>query len=242
MNPSCPAPTDDARLAALLDAEDKALAMLDRMEADGLIRPGRTEREIEVDIRRLAEQAFGIDRHWHRRIVRAGVNTLATAGDRPDERTVAADDMVFLDLGPVLAEWEADVGRAYAIGDDPAKHALVAELPRQFAALKQRYDADPSISGAELYAFARDNAAAAGWRFGGSIAGHIVAEFPHARLPGPRQPHHIGPDNPDPMRDPDPLGRRRFWIGEIHLVSSDGSFGGFYERLLDRPSSIARFP
>ena len=224
-----------ARHEALIDAEDRALAMLDTIEDAGLIRAGRTEREIELDIRALAQDAFGIERHWHKRIVRAGVNTLAVAGDNPPIRTVGEDDMVFLDLGPVFAEWEADVGRSYAVGDDPAKHALVAELPRQFAAVKQRFEDDPAITGADLYAFACENAARAGWRFGGEIAGHIVAEFPHARLPGRKQAHHISPDNPAPMRDPDPLGRRRNWILEIHLVSPDGAFGGFYERLLERP-------
>ena len=31
----------------------------------------------------------------------------------------------------------------------------------------------------------------------------------------------------------DANGRVRHWILEIHLVSPDGTFGGFYERLLE---------
>ena len=227
--------TDDQRFATLLLAEDKALELLAEIETRGLIRAGRTEREIEQEIKQLASFAFHIDRHWHKRIVRAGVNTLATAADNPPIRTIEADDIVFLDLGPVLDEWEADVGRSYVVGDDPQKHALVAELPRQFDLLAARLRAEPEITGAALYAYACENAKAAGWLFGGEIAGHIVAEFPHARIPGRKQAHHISPDNPDPMRNPDPLGRARHWIGEIHLVSPDETFGGFYERLLDRP-------
>jgi hypothetical protein len=34
------------------------------------------------------------------------------------------------------------------------------------------------------------------------------------------------------MSDLDGNGRERYWIGEIHLIECDGSFGGFYERLL----------
>jgi hypothetical protein len=34
------------------------------------------------------------------------------------------------------------------------------------------------------------------------------------------------------MTDPDGKGQHRHWILEIHLVAEDGSFGGFYERLL----------
>ncbi len=220
------------RLAALLAAEARALALLDEIEARGLIAPGRTEREVEADIRRLAEVAFKVERHWHKRIVRAGPNTLATASDDPDDRMIGADDIVFLDLGPVFADWEADVGRSYAIGPDPLKHRLVADLALQFEAVRGRFLANPDITGAELYEAAVRSAEAAGWRFGGQIAGHLVGEFPHARWPGEKRHGHIRPENPTRLRDPDALGRRRHWILEIHLVSPDGAFGGFYERLL----------
>ena len=46
--------------------------------------------------------------------------------------------------------------------------------------------------------------------------------------------YRINPENPGRLRDSDPLGHDRFWIGEIRLVATDGSFAGFYERLLDR--------
>ena len=224
--------SESGRVAALFAAERKALALLDAIEAAGLIAAGRTEREVEQDIYALAEHDFGVDRHWHKRIVRAGANTLATAGDNPPVLTIAADDMVFLDLGPVFGEWEADVGRSYAVGPDPAKHLLCADLPLLFDAVKARFDASPDISGAELYAFACGQARQAGWRFGGSIAGHIVGEFPHARLPGEKDHQRIAAANPTRLRDPDAFGRTRYWILEIHLVAPDRSFGGFYERLM----------
>jgi Xaa-Pro dipeptidase len=227
------------RYAALVAAEEKALALLDAIEAAGLIRAGRSEREVERDIHMLAAKYFGVERHWHKRIVRAGLNTLATAGDNPPIRMIDVDDIVFLDLGPVFDHWEADVGRSYAVGLDSRKHALCRDLPILFDTVKARFDQDPAVTGAQLYTFACDAAVQAGWRFGGKIAGHIVAEFPHARLPGRKQDHHISPENPDPMRNRDAHGRVRHWILEIHLVSPDGTFGGFYERLLDGPRSAA---
>jgi Xaa-Pro dipeptidase len=226
-------PVDERhRRLRLVEAEQRALALLDAIEAGGLVTAGRTEREVEQDILRLAQEQFGVEKHWHKRIVRCGANTLATAGDNPPVLTIGDDDIVFLDLGPVFEEWEADVGRSYAIGSDPRKHALCRELPIQFEALEQRFRQDHDISGAALYAFACKSAEQAGWTFGGKIAGHIVGEFPHARLPGSKRRNRIGPENPSPMREPDTLGRARHWILEIHLVSPDGSFGGFYERLL----------
>jgi Xaa-Pro aminopeptidase len=228
-----PQPVDERqRLLNLIAAEQRALALLDAIEAAGLIAPGRSEREVEKDILMLAARDFGVERHWHKRIVRSGLNTLAIAGDNPLVRMIGADDMVFLDLGPVFAEWEADVGRSYAVGDDPAKHALCRELPIQFEAVKRRFEDEPDITGAALYAFACESAAAAGWLFGGEIAGHIVDEFPHARLPGEKRLGHIRPENPTRLREPDAFGRTRHWILEIHLVAPDRSFGGFYERLM----------
>ena len=143
------------RRAALEAAEVKALAMFDAIEAAGLIAPGRTESEVARDIFALAEARFGVVQHWHRQIVRAGANALTTAADYPDERTIAADDAVYVDLGPVFEAWEADIGRTYAIGDDPEKHRLAADLPRVFERVQQHYRASPDITGAELYAFAQ---------------------------------------------------------------------------------------
>ena len=173
-----------------------------------------------------------MEKHWHKRIVHAGVNGLATARENPPVLTIAEDDLVFLDLGPVFDEWEADVGRSYVVGNDPDKLRLVADLPVQFDKVKAQFDAHPDITGAELYAFACDSAAAAGWRFGGVIAGHIVGEFPHAHLPGDKDFYRINPENTTRLRDPDPNGNERFWILEIHLVDPAGRYGGFYERLM----------
>jgi Xaa-Pro dipeptidase len=226
-------PVDEAeRLKQLVAAEEQALALLDRIEALGFVAPGRNEREVEQDIRALAKREFGVERHWHKRVVRAGINTLATAGCNPPMRTISEDDMVFLDLGPVFEAWEADVGRSYAVGNDPAKHRLCRELPLQFDLVRQHYEAHPDISGADLYVFACASAEKAGWQFGGQIAGHLVGEFPHALWPGEKRLGHIRAENPTRMREVDAFGRERHWILEIHLVSPDGAFGGFYERLL----------
>ncbi len=222
----------DERRAALEAAERKALALFERIEMEKFIAPGRSEREVEQDIFALAGREFGTDRHWHKRIVRSGPNSVTIAGDNPPVREIAVDDIVYVDLGPVFEDWEADIGRSYVLGNDPRKHALTAELPRQFARLRAQYRGDPDITGAALYQFACGSAQAAGWRFGGKIAGHIVSEFAHMLIPGDKDLNRISPLNPAPMSDPDAHGRPRHWIGEIHLVDPSGAFGGFYEMLL----------
>lgn len=202
------------------------------IEAGGLVATGRSERDIERDIYDLALERFGVEKHWHKRIVRAGPNTLSTATDNPPVRVVGPDETVYVDLGPVFDEWEGDVGRTYLMGNDPAKAKLIADLERIFGIGQQHYRATADITGAGLYDFVCKQAEDAGWRFGGTIAGHVVGEFPHARLPGDKELNRISPRNPRPMSEPDGLGQVRHWILEVHLVDRSGTFGGFYERLL----------
>jgi len=223
---------EDNRRAELVAAQARALRLFDAIERDGLVRPGVAERQVEDQIGELAAREFGVEKHWHKRIVRSGPNSITIAGDNPPDRTIEADDIVYVDLGPVFESWEADIGKSYVFGEDPQKHRLVADLPRIFAEVQAHYRKNPGMTGAALYALAQDAAAKAGWRFGGKIAGHLVSEFAHALIPGDKALYRISPLNPTPMNNPDGKGRVRHWILEIHLVAPDGSFGGFYERLL----------
>lgn len=224
---------ETARRAGLEAAEAKGLALFDAVEAAGVLRPGRTESDVTEDIFALAREKFGVLRHWHKRIVRAGPNSVKVYSDEPEDRVIGADDTVYLDFGPVFGEWQADIGRSYALGDDPEKQRLVADLARLFGVVQAHYRASPEITGAQLYAFAQTCAANAGWIFGGGIAGHIIlGEYSMARPTGDMARNYIAPGNDEPMRLPDTLGRARHWILEIHLVDQTRSFGGFYERLL----------
>jgi Xaa-Pro dipeptidase len=234
--------TDETRLDALLAAERKAEALFSAIEADGLIAAGRNERDIERDIFALAEKDFGVKTHWHKRIVRAGPNTVSIFSDNPPVREIGEDDIVFLDLGPVFEEWEADVGRTYVIGNDPAKHKLCADLETIFNALCRHFFAQAEITGAALYGEAVRLAERSGWIFGGQIAGHLVGEFPHARIPGDKDHYRVSPANPARMHDPDAAGHRKNWIIEVHLLDPRRRFGGFYERLAVPPPTAAGTP
>src|ERR1700755_3510634 len=67
---------ENARAERLLDAQDKAAQLFDEIERREMIRPGIGELQLSDEIRDLAAQLLGVKAHWHRRIVRAGVNTL----------------------------------------------------------------------------------------------------------------------------------------------------------------------
>jgi len=102
------ATSEQERRRALIAAERKALRLFDAIEAKGLLKAGQSEREVEQDIYQIALKQFGVEKHWHKRIVRSGPNTLMIAADNPPVRTIDRNDIVYVDLGPVFEDWEAE--------------------------------------------------------------------------------------------------------------------------------------
>lgn len=224
--------SEEAVAAALLEAQHKAQALFAEVDSRKLIRPGAAETEINESIYALAGQMYGITRYWHKRIVRAGPNTLAPYEENPPDLTVTEDDVVFLDLGPVLEEWEADFGRTFVVGNDPLKHKLCRDIEEAFADGKRYFREHPEITAAELYGYAQQQAVQAGWEYGGPIAGHLIGVFPHEKIAGDKITLYVHPENHNRMRIPEASGRQRHWIYEIHFVDRKRQIGGFYEELL----------
>src|ERR1700678_3093952 len=170
--------SEETLVAGLLNAQSKAYALFAEIQAQRLIRPGAKESEINEAVYALAASMFGISTYWHKRIVRAGRNTLAPYDENPPDLTTTDDDIVFLDLGPVFEEWEADFGRTFVIGSDPVKLKLRDDIAKAFADGKQYFKDHPDVTGAELFHYAKCLAAQYGWEFGGVIAGHLIGQFP----------------------------------------------------------------
>ena len=229
---------ESKRAAKLLQAQAKAVELFAAVEHLELVAAGVTEVQASDAIRDLAADMFGVDRHWHKRIVRAGLNTLKPYQENPPDRTIAADDIVFLDFGPIFEGWEADFGRTFVIGDDPVKRRLRDELPAIFDAGREFFEAHPDVTGEQLYARVTLLAEEAGWEFGGEIAGHLVGQFPHEKIAGNKIEYYVTPGSDKPMRRLDRAGHVCHWILEVHLVDRALGIGGFYEELLDiRPDS-----
>lgn len=213
-------------------AEQGAARLFEAIAAHDLLSPGRRESEISTAIKELAAQELGVRSYWHKRVIRVGPNTLHPYDDNPPDRVLGDDDIAFVDLGPIFAEWEADFGRTFVLGDDPVKQRLRDDVERAWAAGKEYFDDNPACTGADLYAFAVAQAREMGWEFGGEIAGHLIGEFPHVRIDDDEIGSYVVPQNTEPMRSIDPLGRPRHWIQEIHFVDRQRQIGGFFEQLL----------
>lgn len=223
---------ESTRAAALLQAQNNANELFKAVETQGLIRPGVTETKINQDIYDLAEKMFGISTYWHKRIVRAGLNTLAPYDENPPDLTLAEDDILFLDLGPVFEEWEADFGRTFVLGNDALKLKLRDDIAKAFVQGKQYFHTHLDITADELYRYAQKMARDYGWEYGGPIAGHLIGHFPHERIPNDKISLYVHPENPMRMRGLNAEGQERHWILEIHFVDRAKKIGGFYEELL----------
>lgn len=222
----------DSREASLWSAQLQAEALFAAVVERGLIAPGTLESELSDGVHRLARELYGVRRHWHRRVVRSGPNTLLTYGDAGPDRRLADDDIVFLDFGPVFANWEADLARSYVLGADPDKHRLVADLHAAFRLGQGLYEREPTLTAGDLYDYVAGLAAPAGWTFGAKTAGHPVDAFPHEASGDAGQRYSIRRGNPLPLREPLSDGRPRHWILEIHFVDAARGYGGFVEELL----------
>tara|TARA_B100001564_G_scaffold314821_1_gene289181 strand:+ start:1763 stop:2440 length:678 start_codon:yes stop_codon:yes gene_type:complete len=216
----------------LIEAEKKAAFLFNKISSNGLIIPGKSEDNLNSDIFNLAYELFGIKKYWHKRIVRAGKNTLKPYKENPENLIIKEDDILFVDFGPIFDQWEADYGRTYVLGSDKHKLKLKEDISIAWKECKRFYDSRDHITGAELYNYACEVAVKYGWKFGGEIAGHLIGHFPHEKLENEDKTNYVHPDNNIDMRALDKKGNERDWILEIHFIDEKLQIGGFFEQLL----------
>ena len=216
----------------LIEAEKKAAFLFKEIERHNLIVFGKSEKELNTAIFNLAFELFGIEKYWHKRIVRAGKNTLYPYSSNPENLILKEDDILFIDFGPVFEEWEADFGRTFVLGNDPSKIKLMNDVESAWYDCKHYFDTQEQITGAELYSYTLALANQYGWSFGGEIAGHLIGHFPHEKLEGEDRTNYLHPDNTVDVFALGKNGTKRDWILEIHFVDEEKEIGGFFEQLL----------
>jgi len=216
----------------LIKAEKIAIELFNEVENRNLIVDGKDEETLNREIFKLAKELFGIEKHWHKRIVRSGENTLHPYKENPPNKFIQKDDILFFDFGPIIENWEADLGRTYVIGKDPIKLKLKNDIEIAWHETKNWFDKQTELKASELFDFAKNKAIKYGWEFGGEIAGHLIGEFPHERLEPGNYQLYVHPENQNNMFELDANGQKRNWILELHFVDKENKIGGFYEQLL----------
>ncbi len=219
----------------LFSAQQKTIQLFADVEANGLIVSGKTESQLSAEIVQLAKDKFGVETHWGKKIVRAGVNTLLPySGDGPDQ-VIQEDDIVFFDFHPVFEGWEADLARTYVVGNDPLKLKLKKDIEAAWHIANEWYFKQTALTGAGLFNYCADLAKSYGYEFGNPISGHIIGYYPHEQ---PDDPADLcldaHPDNHVDILQLDKSGNPRHWMLELHFVDKKNKIGAFFEQLLNK--------
>lgn len=184
------------------------------------IQAGMTEKDALAILKTVLKE-MGTEKNWHPPQIRFGTNTIQPFG-KPGEKDVPlkANDIFFLDIGPIFHGYEGDAGTTFVIGDDSEQKRLAEDARAVFDDVKVEWQ-KTGVTGRRLYEFAEHAAERRGWRLSlEGASGHRVSDFPHAI-------HHRGKlrsfdGEPSPNR----------WILEIHIFHPEKQIAAFHEDLL----------
>ncbi len=178
---------------------------------------------VEEDARAMARDVLsdqGMKKGWHHIIVRFGSNTTKDFMEPSDKGVVlGADDIFFVDIGPVYGDHEGDGGDTFVFGSDPDHHRAKSDVKVIWDDVRDRWFRE-GLTGRDLYDYAEKTAAGKGWRLNRDLSGHRLSEFPHSV-------HYDGAMAAVDFR-PSPL----LWVLEIAIIHPERKFGAFYEDLL----------
>ncbi|MEJ5904387.1 NAD(P)H dependent flavin oxidoreductase family protein [Pseudomonas kermanshahensis] len=164
-------------------------------------------------------QAMGASHTWHPTYIRFGDDTVRTPRQGIDpQRQLRASDIAVVDLGPVWDGYEGDYGDTFVFGEHPLYHACVKALHDVFEETRQAWCA--GLTGRELYDFAERSALAKGWQLERNLAGHRIADFPHALF------------GQDKLAELDIVPSEMVWVLEIQLCHPTEPVGAFFEDIL----------
>ncbi|MGY4638908.1 M24 family metallopeptidase [Pseudomonas sp. TE24901] len=178
-------------------------------------------------------QAMGASHTWHPTYIRFGDDTVRTPRQGIDpQRKLRATDIAVVDLGPVWDGYEGDYGDTFVFGGHPLHEACVKALHQVFDETRDAWH--QGLTGRQLYDFAEDSARAKGWRLERNLAGHRIADFPHALF------------SQDKLADVEIVPSDMVWVLEIQLCHPTLPIGAFFEDILigeptyQRPNAMAQ--
>lgn len=215
------------------NAEKITKEIFDAVEKSNLIIEGKSEAELSLEICKLAAEKFGIKNHWHKKIVRAGKNTLCIYPDNPPDKIIQEDDIVILDFGLIVDDYESDLGRTYIVGNNLKKIKIKNDVERAWYETQAWICKQTSLKSSGLFQYVVDKAIEYNYTFGGEIAGHIIGKYPHEQPADPKSLElDIHPDNHNDIFLLDADGNKRYWILELLFIDKENQIGGYFEQLL----------
>ena len=203
-----------------LDPEKERIIEVATIITDGQLSEVATGPEIVIHQSDEVLAAMGMERLWHKNVIRFGPGTLETFfGDFTPDYVLQPNDIFYVDLGVVWDGHEGDAGDTFVVGDDAEMHACAKAARTLWHEVAARWR-DEGLNGPALYDFARDRAEAMGWRLNWAVKGHRVSDFPHAIYKA------------GALGDFDAAPKTGLWILEIQIAHPSRAIGAFYEDIL----------
>lgn len=185
---------------------------------------GMTEKDGQILVKDVFKE-FDITKFWHPTKFRMGTDTTKTFRDLPDENLKVLDkDIVFIDIGPVIENHEADFGRTVVLnksgGNVNPDFTKLAQASENIFRETEKYWKQTGATGIKLFEYAQSKTAEFGYRLDHRMAGHRLGDFPH----------HLYSKHK--LFDFDQSPRKNIWVLEIHIVDDKSQRGSFFEDIM----------
>lgn len=182
----------------------------------------------EKDGQALVKDVFkelDVTKFWHPTKFRMGSDTTKTFRDLPDENLKCQDqDMVFIDIGPVIENHEADFGRTVVLNKANANlnpnYVKLAKASEIIFRETEQHWKQTGATGIKLFEFAQHKTSEFGYRLDHRMAGHRLGDFPHQLY----SKHKLFEFEQNPVKN--------IWVLEIHIVDDKNQRGSFYEDIM----------
>ncbi len=163
---------------------------------------------------------IGFEKHWHSPKIRFGSNTLKKFSEPSDPgKVLQANDIYFVDIGPVWKGYEGDAGTTITVGDDEEMQNC-ARAAKEIFDLTQQHWEKTQCRGPELYQIAEKLAQDRGWVLNLEVNGHRLSDFPHQVYFRKGLTHiSFAP-------------KAWAWVLEIQIRHPTRALGAFYEDIL----------
>jgi Xaa-Pro aminopeptidase len=190
-------------------------------EAIGLCYEGMSE----DDGHKILDELMGkhdVEKKWHPSKFRIGINTTKSFRDISEESVTLEDgDLVFIDIGPVVDDHEGDFGKTFVFGKNDSRSKIISDLDAIFEKVKLKWERE-NLTGIDLYRYASQIVDDYGYILNDRMKGHRIGDFPHHLF------YRGG------LNEFDECPKSGLWILELHILSSDQTYGAFFEDILER--------
>lgn len=185
---------------------------------------GMTEKDGQALVKDVFKE-LDVLKFWHPTKFRFGSDTTKTFRDLPDENLKCQDqDLVFIDIGPIIDNHEADFGRTIVLNKVNSvlkpNYVNLAKASEEIFRETEKYWKQTGATGIKLFEFAKNKTADLGYRLDHRMAGHRLGDFPHQLY----SKHKLFEFEQSPLKN--------IWVLEIHIVDDQNQRGSFYEDIM----------